>query len=63
MNNIIDVIIPTYKPNRDFVDIIEKLQNQTIKPNKIIGVIVIIKNVLNWFLLFSSPTCLNNKIQ
>ena len=36
MNNIIDVIIPTYKPGNDFVYLIEKLQNQTIKPNKII---------------------------
>ena len=36
MNKIIDVIIPTYKPNKDFIDVINKLQNQTIKPNKII---------------------------
>ena len=36
MNNIIDVIIPTYKPGNDFVYLIEKLQKQTIKPNKII---------------------------
>ena len=36
MNNIIDVIIPVYKPNRDFEVLIKKLQDQTIKPNKII---------------------------
>ena len=32
----IDVIIPTYKPDKDFMLLIEKLQEQTIKPNKII---------------------------
>ena len=36
MNNIIDVIIPTYKPDKDFMLLIEKLQKQTVKPNKII---------------------------
>ena len=36
MNNIIDVIIPTYKPDTSFVVLIDKLQKQTIKPNKII---------------------------
>lgn len=36
MNYLIDVIIPTYKPNKEFTALVEKLQNQTIKPNKII---------------------------
>lgn len=36
MNNIVDVIIPTYKPDKDFMLLIEKLQKQTVKPNKII---------------------------
>ncbi|MBR5596933.1 MAG: glycosyltransferase family 2 protein [Lachnospiraceae bacterium] len=36
MEKKIDVIIPIYKPNKDFIDVIEKLQNQTVKPNKII---------------------------
>ena len=36
MNRQIDVIIPIYKPNKEFIDVIEKLQNQTVKPNKII---------------------------
>lgn len=36
MNNMIDVIIPTYKPDNDFRHLIEKLQKQTVKPNKII---------------------------
>ena len=36
MNCIIDVIIPTYKPDMEFARLIEKLQKQTIKPNKII---------------------------
>lgn len=37
MQNIpIDVIIPTYKPQKDFACVIERLQNQTIVPNKII---------------------------
>ena len=36
MNNMIDVIIPTYKPDTSFVVLIDKLQKQTIKPNKII---------------------------
>ncbi len=36
MNNMIDVIIPTYKPDKSFEVLIEKLQNQIIKPNKII---------------------------
>ena len=36
MNNMIDVIIPTYKPDSGFVVLIDKLQKQTIKPNKII---------------------------
>ena len=36
MNNIIDVIIPVYKPDKNFMLLIEKLQKQTIKPNKII---------------------------
>ena len=36
MNNIVDVIIPTYKPDKDFMLLVEKLQKQTIKPNKII---------------------------
>lgn len=36
MEKVIDVIIPIYKPNKDFVDVIKKLQKQTVKPNKII---------------------------
>ena len=36
MNCVIDVIIPTYKPNKEFAMLIEKLQKQTIRPNKII---------------------------
>lgn len=36
MNNLIDIIIPTYKPDKGFMELIEKLQGQTIKPNKII---------------------------
>ena len=36
MNNIIDVIIPTYKPDKSFISLIDKLQKQTVKPNKII---------------------------
>lgn len=36
MNAMIDVIIPTYKPDNSFVSLIDKLQNQTIRPNKII---------------------------
>ena len=36
MKKVIDIVIPIYKPNKDFEDIIEKLQNQTVKPNKII---------------------------
>lgn len=36
MNKMIDVIIPTYKPGSDFVYLIEQLQKQTVKPNKII---------------------------
>ena len=32
----IDIIIPTYKPNKDFIVLIDKLQKQSIKPNKII---------------------------
>lgn len=36
MDNLIDIIIPTYKPGNDFEILIDKLNNQTIKPNKII---------------------------
>lgn len=36
MNCVIDVIIPTYKPDKEFAMLIEKLQKQTIRPNKII---------------------------
>lgn len=36
MDNILDVIIPTYKPDKSFESLIDKLQTQTIKPNKII---------------------------
>ncbi|MBR4981339.1 MAG: glycosyltransferase family 2 protein [Lachnospiraceae bacterium] len=36
MSHIIDVIIPTYKPDKSFISLIDKLENQTIKPNKII---------------------------
>ena len=32
----IDVIIPTYKPNAEFEKLVEKLERQTIRPNKII---------------------------
>lgn len=31
----IDVIIPTYKPDKRFVELIDKLNEQTIQPNKI----------------------------
>ena len=36
MSHMIDVIIPTYKPDKSFVALIDKLEKQTIKPNKII---------------------------
>ena len=36
MSHIIDVIIPTYKPDKSFISLIDKLENQTIKTNKII---------------------------
>lgn len=36
MSHIIDVIIPTYKPDKSFLSLIDKLEKQTIKPNKII---------------------------
>ena len=36
MNQLVDVIIPTYKPDQGFMLLIEKLQEQTIRPNKII---------------------------
>lgn len=36
MSHIIDVIIPTYKPDKSFGNLIEKLEIQTVKPNKII---------------------------
>ena len=32
----IDVIIPTYKPDKGLKELIEKLQSQTVKPNRII---------------------------
>lgn len=32
----VDVIMPTYKPGKDFFKLIEKLENQTIRPEKII---------------------------
>ena len=32
----IDIIIPTYKPDKSFEILLEKLQTQTVKPNKII---------------------------
>ena len=32
----IDIIIPTYKPDKDFIVLIDKLQKQSLKPNKII---------------------------
>ncbi|MBQ9989609.1 MAG: glycosyltransferase family 2 protein [Lachnospiraceae bacterium] len=35
-NSTIDVIIPTCKPNREFGELIDRLQKQTIPPNKII---------------------------
>ncbi len=33
---LIDVVIPTYKPGQKFLDMIDMLQKQSIKPNKII---------------------------
>ena len=33
---IIDIIIPIYKPKKDFIELIEKLESQTVKPGKII---------------------------
>ena len=36
MNKIIDVVIPTYKPGKNFEKLIQKLESQTIKPNRII---------------------------
>ena len=36
MSNLIDIIIPTYKPEKGIMELIEKLQGQSIKPNKII---------------------------
>lgn len=36
MSHMIDVIIPTYKPDKSFGNLIEKLEIQTVKPNKII---------------------------
>lgn len=36
MNFMMDVIIPTYKPDKGFESLIEKLQKQTVKPNQII---------------------------
>lgn len=32
----IDVIIPTYKPDKSFIKMIEKLEEQSVRPNKII---------------------------
>ena len=32
----IDVIIPIYKPDKEFEVLIDKLQKQTMRPNKII---------------------------
>lgn len=32
----VDVVIPTYKPDEKFLKLIERLEKQTIKPNKII---------------------------
>ena len=32
----IDIIIPTYKPGGELVELIEKLKNQTVKPHRII---------------------------
>ncbi len=32
----VDIVIPTYKPDRGLCDIIEKLEAQTVRPNKII---------------------------
>lgn len=36
MENLVDVIIPTYKPDYKFLKALEALLDQTIKPNKII---------------------------
>ena len=36
MEHMIDIIIPTYKPDKSFELLIAKLQKQTIRPNKII---------------------------
>lgn len=33
---LVDVIIPTYKPDKSFVSVLEALERQTIRPNKII---------------------------
>ena len=34
--SLIDVVIPTYKPNGEFTELIDRLQRQTIPPGKII---------------------------
>ena len=36
MDPVVDIIIPTYKPGEEFVSLIEALEGQSIKPNKII---------------------------
>lgn len=36
MTDLIDIIIPTYKPGISLEALLEKLENQTLKPNKII---------------------------
>lgn len=33
---VVDVIIPTYKPDKKFIDLVEKLNKQTVLPRKII---------------------------
>ena len=32
----VDVIIPTYKPDKGFPEMIKRLEKQTLKPNRII---------------------------
>ncbi len=36
MEEKIDIIIPTFKPQQEFADLLEALENQTVRPNKII---------------------------
>ena len=33
---LVDVIIPTYKPKKDFLEVLDLLNKQTIRPGRII---------------------------